>query len=620
MLVLPWSYRTGSASHWPASGTDPRKADLAQPALPSEDSWPGDIRAVSTLPDESLWPGQSIPSAVAVPPDGPPPLKTENQPAVTADLPVPRPLPEESTWPVAMNQTDPPPSLPAHDSSPMESTTDAKPAEDLLSDAQGKAVDEVPWLRLQSRGPIAPVRSLTFTQDGSRLVAAGEDKHTLIWQRDDEMSADSRWQYERTIRWQVHRGPLGHVHAVTAAPDLLAMAGHGAMGGHSEIWLVDPHTGDWRATLVEPDKSQEPRQVITGLQFAHQDGIPRLVASDRQGKITVWTRGENQWNRLVIVPSDSQQYGAEIAEKLEPFRGFSPIAVVGDYAIAPQFTSFASDGTPEWNLVRIPLDGSDPPRLLHPTGPTHHGFVTTIAVAEQPERIATCDGHGQLTIWQLGNNPQFKTVALDGPAFALSLSQNGQRLLVGTTILNAKKKPSWQIWDTTILRNPKQLSYQSTSGPVRACALSPNGQFAAVALDRLVEVHDLHQSPSVPQRLRGAIDVPTRVAFPAQPGKYRLRITCPSSKDPSAATVHIFDTQQVQLSTLEESQKASAIDTKTNEWMEITRFQGGWKFKRDEQKSDVYWLTGGSQGQPRQAKQCRIRFAIQYFGLPTAWT
>lgn len=623
--------------------------ELAQNSLPSENSWPGDIRPLSTLPDESSWPEQPKPPSVAMQSDEPSAIESAERLDVAANPPVPRPLPAESTWPIAMTQAGPhgngsPDSAVPNASTEIESdidvdvdpdaeslvspttdrpndstpASDENKADDILSEATGKAIDERPWLRLQSRGPIAPVRSMTFTQDGSRLVAAGEDKHTLIWHRDDNMAADARWQYERTVRWQVQRGPLGHVFAVSAAPDLLAMGGHGAMGGHAEIWLVDPRTGDWRATLVEPDNSQEQRQVITGLQFAHQDGIPHLIASDRQGEITVWSRGENQWNRVVIVPSDIEQYGVATAERLEPFRGFSPVAVVGKFAIAPQWKSFASDGTPEWILARIPLDGSAPPSPLHPTGPLHRGFVTTLAVAEQPEQLASCDGNGQLTVWQLGSSPKFKTMDLDGPALTLSLSQDGHRLLVGTAIVRGAKKPSWQIWDTTNLLAPKQISSHITSGPVRAGALSPDGQFAAVALNRLVEVHDLRRPQSIPQRLHGAIEVPTDVAFPVKSGDYRLRLTCPSMEDSTAATIHIFDTQQVQLSTVVDAPQDSSADKNKNDWTDTQRFRGDWNLQRDERELGVYWLERTGKGKP--IRQCRIQFAPQYFGVPTAWT
>ena len=551
--------------------------------LPGETEWPGDRTPHRQLPDETSWPGEPAPTPVD--PDS---LVTETTPpAVDRDsesvasppsdnpdrpLEVERRLPTESTWPIAMGLAG-------------EELPGAKPPENdgpdnnLLTEARDKSVDERPWLRLQTEGPIAPIRALTFTSDGRRLIAAGEDKHTLVWHR-DPAAAVPDWHYERTIRWQIQRGPLGHVFALGPHSEHLAMAGHGAMGGHAEIWVVDPTTGAWQTTLVEPDDNGETRQVITALHFASHRPNPILVAADREGEVVSWTRGEKQWERKRLVPTDAEQYGTEIARRLEPLRGFSPAAVIGSFAVAPQWTSFVGRGIPVWRLVRVPLDGRTKPVPLTSNGPDHVGFVSNLAVSHEAGLLVSADGVGNLFIWRLRGTPQWKRFSLDALAISLALTPDGQRLVIGLAPRKESDKSGWQVWDLADPLSPRTLIGQETAEPVRAAAITSDGRSIALATGNRIEVRDTSgERPT--QSLQGTIQTPQQIAF-SDTEPLQLRLTSQIAPG-QPLRQQVFDTKKLQLTELP--------GNATTTWSSPNAARGDWRLQRDPEQAHIYWFV-----------------------------
>ena len=116
-----------------------------------------------------------------------------------------------------------------------------------------RSPDSRPWLRLNARGLVGSARAITFTSDGQRLCAAGDNKEIVVWNRQGD-----RWNFERTIRWQVQRGERGRITTLVAGSGSLVFGGFGAMGELGEIVVVDAQTG--RSGRGSPRRSVGPSQ------------------------------------------------------------------------------------------------------------------------------------------------------------------------------------------------------------------------------------------------------------------------------------------------------------------------------------------------------------------------
>ena len=201
-------------------------AENAVGQLPSEATLPGQTARPRELPDEALLPTAMLP-----------PNHLVSQIRV---------LPAEHELPEAV-LPEPPQLL-------------APPQPQLAEIRKPKGR---PWLRLNMPGHTGTIRALAFTTDSQRLCSAGEDKDVHVWLKSQDRELSRReWIHERTVRWQVQRGARGQIRCLAAAPDLLAVAGHGAMGRNGEILLIDPATGALRRYLIDEQSGhqQESRQ------------------------------------------------------------------------------------------------------------------------------------------------------------------------------------------------------------------------------------------------------------------------------------------------------------------------------------------------------------------------
>ena len=288
----------------------------ARAELPNESTLPGRRPAAATLPAEAkLPPGFSVAQVridpVSLPAEGDntapfstPPESTEpvQTPSAAATA-----LPGESILPPA-SQISAPTEVDDGELGPA--------GADVLNLSQ--SADVVPWLRLDMKGHTGPVRAVAFTGDSARLCSAGEDKSVLVWQRPEPQG---RWKYERSIYWQVQRGSRGRIYALALSDNLIALGGHGAMGGLGEILLVDAVTGNLKTALY--DEQAGHRQVIVSLAFSPDPERPGLASIDRAGKALYWQPDPQTglWKPREIQQTDAAHYGAAIAERLRGVRG-----------------------------------------------------------------------------------------------------------------------------------------------------------------------------------------------------------------------------------------------------------------------------------------------------------
>jgi serine/threonine protein kinase/WD40 repeat protein len=139
-----------------------------------------------------------------------------------------------------------------------------------------------PGLVLNTGARTATCDQLTFTPDGSELLAAGDDKVVRIWK-----VGESRFigHVSRTLRWPIYREQRGGIFAMALSPDAsrLVIGGFGILTGY--LAVLDRRTGDIvhaleRPTTVEP---------IWSAAFS-PDGRYVVYGTDR-GKVFRWDLG-----------------------------------------------------------------------------------------------------------------------------------------------------------------------------------------------------------------------------------------------------------------------------------------------------------------------------------------
>lgn len=397
-----------------------------------------------------------------------------------------------------------------------------------------------PWLRLNYFGHTERIRALSVSEDGQWAVSGGEDKVLHVWQR----TAERGWIHRRAIRWQVERGPRGRIYRVAVRGKYAALAGHGALGGLGEIWIVDITSGELQRALVDGDKGH--LQAIAQLAWAPGDEAV-LASADVQGKVLVWRADPvtGLWAGRVLVDQDSKTYGADLGKKLEPLRMFVSFAFAGSqHLVVPRFAGLSqqSQKPPKalWRLERLAIDGGEKSTI----GQSDHlGLVVTMAGTRDGRRIASADETGRVRIWTLAPNPELSVIELkragtDGQPLDIGIDATGQHLLVGYSTPNGGGAEVWRI--NANGPAPIRTGQLTMPGDVLACAFAnaaANGGAGEVliALGAEIHVHAVNRDGKLgavaAQRLNTSVRPVKRVAFAKAGEGYELAIGYSDSWD-----------------------------------------------------------------------------------------
>lgn len=346
------------------------------------------------------------------------------------------------------------------------SSSAAKPADEVLRTRDLIFVPSgEPQLRINVHGHTGSVRALGFTPDGTRLCSGGWDKVIQVWNlRAATRDLQGVFLRERTIRWQVARGPLGQIHTLAVSPTdgLLAFAGHSAMGSLGEILLVHPLRGTLEHVL------DGHRQAVCSLAFS-PDGA-WLVSADVQGQVTLWQ--SPRWKPRTLYAPDEKTYGVERARKIAAQPHFRPVAFAAGDVILPVNVGEDRAGRLLWKLQRLPIAHPEQAQTLDTL---HRGMVTAIAASRDGRHLASADLAGHLFLWDLGA-ATVRPVQPGATVLSLAFAPGGDSLAVGTAQRAGNGTGEFQVWDvgTASLRRRR-----NTADHVTACAVRLDGRQVA---------------------------------------------------------------------------------------------------------------------------------------------
>lgn len=540
------------------------------------------------LPDESQLPGR----------------RNETQGETSAALPAESALParfaSKKTPPSQPSTPEAPkPSAPAQEDLPSEADLPSKPgtAEPDQGEANQPDREEVeqllrlkqsedarPWLRILQRAPIDRVRALCFSDDSKRLLVGGDDKDMLSYRL-----VDGEFRFERTIRWQIQRGPAGRIYTADTASNYLAFSGYSAMGSLGEIGLYDAATGKLQQTLHSENNGH--RQSLTALAFSPNAASPTLASMDQNGRLLHWRRNANTgfWESSQI------DYDPSTAEELQLDRALHPVAMLDQERIlAPRFLGRTEDNITQWGLRIHDVAKGTFADLGNDQG-EHDQLLTAMAVTANGQLAATADARGKVFLWNLDSGNVFKR-QLDSIVTSLAFSNEGKTLVIGTGLSGPRKI---LVWNTENPESPKPQRETPLDRDVDACRVSPDGRW--IAFNQGPEVHVQSMSENRTRILRGDVIIPARVAF-SKAAPYRLAISYASQTSDKADDHLVFDPQTGQLDN-------SIFDSA--DWNTAKQESAGWSVLVPDQGNEV-WLTRDGE------QKGRLPLDVRMDGFPTA--
>ena len=478
----------------------------AQDKLPDESTIPGQKKETkpTQLPGESVIPGQT---------------KLENDDVI-----------DETVIPKSMldgqrpgnDQSGDPDNSGDNASDLIDNTDpDVVPIDVFPQDDPGfVAPKDKPWLYLDTAGPTATLRSLTFAPDSKAIFAGGQDKALHAWKSIvDPAKRSSKWQYQKSVRWQVQRGPRGNILSVAAGSSLVAFGGYGATAMTGEIILADANEMKFQRALY--DLKAGHRGSINSLSVIDDQTV---VSADVEGRTLVWklNKAADRWEMQTIRKGDFDLFTKEQANGLSAWRRRgNAIGVSGDGAIVlPQLiTPYDHRQPPRWNLVRYATPSARGQVLQSDV--SHGGSVTTIAVSKDGNRIVSADltDRGRLFFWDLKRSSKAKVIQVGLPVRNVQISDDGGFVLVGTAMgvnssgktVNAQCRTyQWQSgFDAELVNTINAPNH------IFAAAISPDKKMVAYAIGNSIRIHKLGGKQPLIAELKSQVVRPNEIRFAA---------------------------------------------------------------------------------------------------------
>lgn len=239
-----------------------------------------------------------------------------------------------------------------------------------------------PLLRNQHRGP---VNSVHFDGQANELVSASDDQTMRRWLRTGRMKRrlGNPLKFDKAVRVASYR-PINN--------DAIAL---GFENGEVEIWDL---LRDQQALELQFRPGGEPQadDRVFALQFSPDARY--LFSGHGSGAVVQWDLGSSTRINRANPNRDDPVVLQSVAEKSLNF-AVQAIALVGSeqetLAIAGRFNRLVLWQTTE--------PDSNPISLSYPAGNSNDYIVSLSSATRRPERLATADNQGRITLWDLND-------------------------------------------------------------------------------------------------------------------------------------------------------------------------------------------------------------------------
>ncbi len=345
---------------------------------------------------------------------------------------------------------------------------------DLDKRIDGEAEPPSSFRRL--RGHAGPVRSVSFSPNGKRLLSGAYDNTLRVWNLEEE-----------EISAQTLRGHGGRIHAVAFSPD----GAHALSGGHDSqvrAWNL----GEYRETTVLQAK------VLRGhsdavLSAAFSPDGQRVVTASRDRSARIW---DTETGKTLFVLSEGHEFLASTAKLFDKGRRLATAAgdnTVRVWNVAAGVEQFSLDQTGRSAALAVPESGDwlatggpkgsvqvwntkKGKRIAQLTG--HETEVT--AAAATTGLLATGDERGVIRLWRRNAVGEWNAAGVlrghSRSITALAFTPNAERLVSAS---GDRTCGQWDVRTGTELR-PLVLKHPEW---VAAMDLSDDGRFALTTCD-----------------------------------------------------------------------------------------------------------------------------------------
>jgi len=423
--------------------------------------------------------------------------------------------------------------------------------------------EDPPWLRLNLGGPTAPVQTVCFSRDGTRLLAAGNDKMVHSWiAAPREAGRPQRWIYETPIRWQVQRATRGDIHALAPLRDKLAFAGIGASALTGEIVLADQGRMAYERTLF--DVAAGPRSQILDLAALPQG----LFSLDSEGQVQYWSAdpATGKWSFATgATPAEALKVDPG---QLRPWRlRGSRMASSGNDTLIFPVPVRSEQGIPFWRIGRWKASEADA-NLVAAITQEFPGGIGAMACSRSGTRLAAADisDSGTLVLADLARPASSRSIATGANVRSISMPDGGH--VVAAVVAQSPRGPfEVRLWKWPADGPPEAWTTLPLATIATDAAFSPDGKFLAVAKESAVVVFDLAdlQSPVI---LNTPIITPAEVAFTLD-ADYQIVIQQPPVEGQPQSAI-VFETARRKYSVVQPPPPT----VPTNPW------QGTWSLKQ----------------------------------------
>ena len=401
--------------------------------------------------------------------------------------------------------------------------------------AQPPPVEGKPRLVLNTLGPSSRTMALEFSNDSTRLFAAGFDKTVHVWDvgwnnQGPDLERDQATPIQ-TLRWEIARSQRGVINAMAMSPtaERLAIGGVGARAHNGDVILMDVDRYEIERSLPPARNPQNGLpghlQAVTSIDFS-PDGN-RIITSSSDGNVWVWTAppgGQGEWSLAELRPArDQQQY---ILFNEQPAIFITPDTVAVAEPLSPDYR--------QWKIALYSVAGQI--RRIGELPQIHVDSIMTMSRSRDGRTWASADLAGHVYLWTVGGQQAPRTLRdWARTPTDMSFGPGGQLLAISNRV-DSKGQAVVELFDTASGQMVDQYLV-SVEEPSRAVTISPDGTYLAVSADDSQDVLVFRLldgagtpipkplSGQAPIRLHSRAQRVTRVAFKQpQPGQSPYQI------------------------------------------------------------------------------------------------